>query len=394
MTHDARVMRRTVIRRPALNAPLAGALTFLLLPAAIGASTVAPAGAGEPVAPSPDRFVRLKVDEPGSPVRAAEVGLRSGTTRLATTTYSMVAATWRGTAPRVAVRTAPGEAWQRLPELSDGPSVGSAEGVPGLHGSDLVWTGEATDIDVRVTGTGHRDLELVLIEPGDLPSDDAAPEPRTRTPLAPGALGEEERAPRPELKSRRDWDADNSLRNGRPHYNDRLKQVHIHHTVTGNSYSRSDVPGLIRGMYRYHTQSLGWFDIGYNFLVDRFGRAWVGRSGGPSRLVRGAHTLGFNHQSVGIAMIGNLESRRPWRPALDAVVRVAAWKLDQHGRNAAGRVWTTSTGSDKYRDGERVRLPIIDGHRDTNDTECPGQRLYDRLPAIRKRTQRRIDNFG
>jgi hypothetical protein len=387
-------MRPACTRRPRPRAPLAGALGLLLLPAAIGASSVAPAGAGEPAPPSPDRFVRLRVD-PGSVVRSAEVGLPSGTTRLATTTYSMVAATWRGTAPRVAVRTAPGAAWQRLPPLEDGPSVGSAEGVPGLHGTDLVWTGEATDIDVRVSGTDHRDLELVLIEPGELASDAAAAAPfsRQRTPLATSTLGDDTQAPRPELRSRRDWGADNSWRNGRPHYNDRLKQVHVHHTATGNSYSRADVPGLIRGMYRYHTHSLGWFDIGYNFLVDRFGRAWVGRSGGPNRLVRGAHTLGFNHQSVGIAMVGTLDSQRPWRPAVSALVRLAAWKLDQHGRDALGKVRTTSTGSDKYRDGETVRLPVIDGHRDTNDTACPGQRLYDRLPSIRKRTQRRIDRF-
>ena len=301
----------------------------------------------------------------------------------------MVAATWRGAAPRVAVRTEPGAPWQRLPVLDDGPSAGSVEEVPGLRGTDLVWTGPATDIDVRVSGTGHRDLQLVLIEPGELASDDAtAPAARTRT------AGAAEGAPRPELLTRRDWGADPRWRNGRPHYLDGLKQVHVHHTATGNSYSRDDVPGLIRGMYRYHTQSLGWFDIGYNFLVDRFGRAWVGRSGGPGRLVRGAHTLGFNEDSVGIAMIGTLTSQRPWRPAVAALTRLAAWKLDKHGRDATGQVWVTSTGSDKYRDGRRVRLPAIDGHRDTNDTACPGQQLYERLPTIRRRTQHRIDAFG
>ena len=386
-------MRRTPAPLDRARHLLAGAVTLLLLPAAVGASAAAPTASATPGAPG-DRFVRL-APEPGSVVRAAEVGLPAGTTRLETSTYSMVAATWHGDAPRVAVRTAPGAPWRRLPPLEDGPTVGAREGVPGLHGSDLVWTGEAADIDVRVSGTGHRDLELVLIEPGELASDQAAAAPATRQRTMLGtSTAPDERAPRPELRSRRDWGADNSWRNGRPHYNDKLKQVHIHHTATGNAYSRSDVPGLIRGMYRYHTQSLGWFDIGYNFLVDRFGRSWVGRSGGPARLVRGAHTLGFNHQSVGIAMIGTLESRKPWRPAVAAIVRLAAWKLDRRGRDAVGRVWTTSTGSDKYRDGERVRLPIIDGHRDTNDTACPGQRLYDRLPSIRKRTQRRIDQFG
>jgi hypothetical protein len=75
------------------------------------------------------------------------------------------------------------------------------------------------------------------------------------------------------------------------------------------------------------------------------------------------------------------------------VVRLAAWKLDKYGRDAQGTVTVTSQGSDKYREGTRVTLPIIDGHRDTNDTACPGGRLYGKLPEIRRRAQWRIDHW-
>ena len=153
------------------------------------------------------------------------------------------------------------------------------------------------------------------------------------------------------------------------------------------------MPGILRGMYRYHTKTLGWFDIGYNFLVDRFGRAWVGRSGGVNRLVQGAHTLGFNKHSVGIAVIGNLDERRPSEEGADTVIRLAAWKLDRHASDAKGDVRVRSTGSDKYAEDERVRLPVIDGHRDTNDTACPGKRLYEKLPEIRAGRQRRINRW-
>ncbi|HEU5456778.1 MAG TPA: N-acetylmuramoyl-L-alanine amidase, partial [Nocardioides sp.] len=135
-----------------------------------------------------------------------------------------------------------------------------------------------------------------------------------------------------------------------------------------------------------------WFDLGYNFLVDRFGRAWVGRSGGADRLVQGAHTLGFNHASVGIAVIGNLDRSQSSPEAVTALVKLASWKLDRHGRYADGKVTVTSSGSDKYPEGTRVRLPAIDGHRDTNDTACPGL-IYDKLPGIRQRAQRRIDRW-
>ena len=91
-------------------------------------------------------------------------------------------------------------------------------------------------------------------------------------------------------------------------------------------------------MYRYHTRYLGWSDIGYNFLVDRFGRIWTGRAGGSGRPVRGAHTLGFNATSAGVAVIGNFELVRPADEVLDAVAAVAAWKLHRFGRDPRGNV--------------------------------------------------------
>ena len=81
----------------------------------------------------------------------------------------------------------------------------------------------------------------------------------------------------PKLRTRTDWGANDKLAQRRAALHRTVKQVHVHHTATGNTYKRVDVPGILRGMYRYHTQTLGWFDIGYNFLVDKFGRAWIGR---------------------------------------------------------------------------------------------------------------------
>jgi uncharacterized protein YwbE len=91
-------------------------------------------------------------------------------------------------------------------------------------------------------------------------------------------------------------------------------------------------------------------------------------------------------------VIGNLERRPAWPEAVTEVVRLAAWKLDKRGKDAQGSVRVTSTGSDKYPEGTRVRLPVIDGHRDTNDTACPG-RIYRKLPEIRERAQWRIDHW-
>jgi uncharacterized protein with LGFP repeats len=167
----------------------------------------------------------------------------------------------------------------------------------------------------------------------------------------------------------------------------------VHHTVNSNDYRAGDVPGLIRGMYRYHTVNLGWSDIGYNFLIDRFGRTWVGRAGGFKEPVRGAHTLGFNSTSTGVALIGNFDLARPSRKARTALVHLAAWKLNKYHRNPLGKAKVFSHGSDRFAFGRRVRLPVLDGHRDTNLTACPGQRLYERLPEIRRRVAERIARY-
>ena len=109
--------------------------------------------------------------------------------------------------------------------------------------------------------------------------------------------------------------------------------------------------------------------------------------------MRGAHTLGFNATSAGIAVIGNFELVRPADEVLDAVAAVAAWKLHPFDRDPTGNVRVRSEGSDRYRRGRKVRLPTLDGHRDTNQTACPGDRLYDKLSRIRQWTEHRVDRF-
>jgi hypothetical protein len=328
-------------------------------------------------------------------VRSLEVPVGAGRFGSTVDAFSMVGVTWSGgPAPAVEVRVRRDGAWGpwlRLPELAHGDA---SEGT--RQGTEPCWVGESDAVQTRIRGRAPA-ARLVLIDPGRPTREevranaaaydehfDAAYEARDDT-------GDDD--PAAGVLQLVAWGADESWRDGDPRYNRRLKQVHVHHTVNGNTYSRTDVPGLVRGMYRYHTQSLGWSDIGYNFLVDRFGRIWEGRYGGAGRKVRGAHTLGFNHQSTGVALIGNHDTAGLGRRAMWGVVKVAAWKLDMAGIDPRQTIRSVSEGSDKYPAGTRVRLPAVDGHRDTNDTACPGGHAYARLPRIRRLAARRIRRF-
>ncbi len=347
---------------------------------------------------------RLRTQPDGVDALDLPLGLLAGLARrsdgfrtpvIETTRFTALGVTWRrgdgGVRARWRRESGGWTEWRRLPRLTHGPNPGSPEGVDARPATDLIWTGPSDAIQVEVTGD-QRDPVLALLRPRRLAADRTAGR-HAPTETAEMTARKKGVVPMPGLLYRKAWSPDPRLRNGRPRYNDRIRQVHVHHTVNTNDYRRAEVPAMLRAMYRYHTKNLGWSDLGYNFLVDRFGRLWEGRAGGPRRAVHGAHTLGFNHASVGVAVIGNFEAGRVGKPIIRALVRVAAWKLDADGGHPRRTVWIRSDGSDRFGDGRLVELPTIDGHRDTNETACPGEHLYDALPVIRRRTARRMREF-
>jgi uncharacterized protein with LGFP repeats len=162
----------------------------------------------------------------------------------------------------------------------------------------------------------------------------------------------------------------------------------VHHTVNSNSYSPSQSDDIVRGIYHYHTQTRGYCDIAYNFLVDRYGRIFEGRSGGMSRPVIPAATMGFNTGSTAVSAIGNFETASPPSAMLSAIERVLAWRLDVAHINPVGSVTLRSTGSTggKYPAGRMVTFRRISSHRDAGYTACPGRYLYAKVPTIRSVT--------
>ncbi len=327
--------------------------------------------------------------------------------------YGAVGVTWaHGTSVAddrlaVQVRTQVGGTWTGWTTLSyhddHGPDPDSAEARDARPGTDPMFVGEVDDVQVRIDtdGAAPPDMKLAVIDPGqasstarqspgidtgDLDGDgraDPLPGDVDSSARETGAgdggdgdtldLSAAEVATRPQIFTRAQWGADEGMRDrGSLHY----YEVHagfVHHTVSANDYSRAEVPGMIRGIYAYHTRSQGWSDIGYNFLVDRFGRIWEGRYGGAHRPVVGAHTLGYNDNAFAMSAIGNFETARPAQAMIDAYGRLFAWKLGLHGVDATDkRQWVTSRN-----------FPAINGHRDAGSTACPGRHLYARLGDIR-----------
>lgn len=309
-----------------------------------------------------------------------------------------------------------------------------------------LWVGDSDGVEIRVRGEAaqHRGatrpraqealptgLRLELVDPG------AEPPPQGSTPKGPGSPaltaetaassavnadlaplgaavipelskkqteddliaargGPEEAAgkarpyvgPRPRIITRKGWGANERLRERDFAYTRTVKAAFVHHSASGNNYRCSQAGSVLRSIYRYHVKSSGWRDFGYNFAVDKCGNIYEGRAGGVAKPVLGAHTLGFNSNSMGIAVLGSFGSSRPPAASVNAIARLTAWKLGLYGANPRGKTYLRSGGGNLYKKGSNVRLHVISGHRDGFATECPGIRLYKKLGKARSTSAR------
>ena len=206
-------------------------------------------------------------------------------------------------------------------------------------------------------------------------------------------------SPRPAFIKRREWGANRKRGGCRPRTDPergKVKAGVIHHTVSTNTYTEAQAPSIVLGICRYHRNSNGWNDIGYNALVDRFGNIYEGRAGGLARPIVGAQVEGFNSQTAGVAMIADHQVKRATPAEIAGIVDYLSWRLGKVGVDAVGRTRLLSAGGSSNRTpaGKRIRVPEVLGHRDLGFTECPGDAFYIRIGAVRRLIQERIARSG
>ena len=162
----------------------------------------------------------------------------------------------------------------------------------------------------------------------------------------------------------------------------------VHHTDNLNGYSAAQVPAMLFAMYQFHRYVRGWNDIGYNFVIDAFGRIWEARDGGVDLPVVGAQAGGYNLESTGVAVLGTFSGVLPSAAAIGALEQLLAWKLALHGLPATGDVTVEVNPGDAfytpYKGGTLISLPRVAGHRQGCTTDCPGNAFFAKLPATRR----------
>ncbi len=280
--------------------------------------------------------------------------------------FRLIGATWSG-GGATQMRTHSSQGWSAWTTIEidndDAPDPNGPEGRATRPSSKPTWVGVADGYELHFPDSASQ-AEVFLVRDNG--------EQRVQAAAAPN---------QPAVQPRSAWGArqpKTSLINA-----PKVQMGFVHHTVNANDYAAADVPAMLRSIQAYHMDSNGWDDIGYNFLVDRFGTAWEGRAGSLDAPVVGAHTEGFNTGSVGVAILGDFRTAGPTQASVAAASRVLGWKLGISGVDPNGTATMTSGGNDKFAQGEVVVFPAIAGHRDGKSTTCPGQLLYDQLPGIR-----------
>ena len=353
---------RPVSRRSFLAAAAIGSTSMLLAPRAAWATA------------------------PGSAVHFRSLGALAGTSPVLTTTsFALVGVSWSGPGTaRIQLRTRLADGswtpWARASSSGHGPDHMPA-GDP--HLGDPVWCGAADAVQLR-TDVPVREVRLTLIS---LQAGSAGVARALRRSVLPPA---EPQLPagggQPAIIARAGWAGAGAPPKLPPAYG-AVNLAFVHHTDGLNGYSAAQVPSIIYGIYLYHRYGNGWNDIGYNFVIDAFGQIWEARAGGIDLPVMGAHAGGYNAQSTGVAILGTFTGRAPSAAAVTALEDLLAWKLPLHGIPTSGSTVVEVNPPDAFftpfRPGQLVSLPRIAGHRQGCTTDCPGNALYAKLPAIR-----------
>jgi hypothetical protein len=369
-----------------------------LLAAAAGAAV------GEVVRPAGSVAALVGADAPGAAAGPAVFARRVGSlpaggagliVRLGRNA-DLLGVRWAGAAgARLELRFGDGrESWSRW--VAGGVRAHVPEGAPSSGESigDPVWTGGSSRVQLRA----NRSLERVSLSCVDVsdgigahrrsvsarPAALAAALPLA-TPILPAGSGQ------PPILARSGWAHGMAPPKVAPEYGT-VEMAFVHHTENPNGYLPGEVPAMLRAIYVFHRHVRGWNDIGYNFVIDLFGRIFEARAGGIDEPVAGAQAGGYNLVSTGVAVLGEFMSTPISPAAASALQRLLAWKLSLHGIPCRGRVNVrvnpAGAAFSRFPAGAHVSLPRIAGHRDADTTDCPGSVLYGELPLLRSHAER------
>ncbi|WP_431837348.1 DUF4214 domain-containing protein [Cellulomonas sp. Y8] len=300
------------------------------------------------------------------------------------------------------VRTREGDTWSDWSDLEVSDTSADPGSADAAHetraGTDSFWIGEADAVQLAFPATaegGPDDMKLTLVgselvDPaaagvqGEVEGASAAGDAVALSAVyrSDSAASVRTVASQPAVISRAQWGARGQI--CAPDVAKSLVGAVVHHTAGSNAYSTvAQAMQQIRNDQAYHIDGRGWCDLGYNFVVDKWGNIYEGRANSLTQPVIGVHAGGFNTGTVGVAMLGTYSSA-PSAATQQAVGAIIGWRLGAYGVDPQGWMsYATGMGENSRFQNTTVSLPRVFGHRDVSYTACPGDGGQAALQNIR-----------
>lgn len=271
-----------------------------------------------------------------------------------------------------------GQSWSDWQDAGHDSHAELREGL--VQGQMVFFPADASLIQFRVV-TGLADIlpesvSLFMVNPG------VTAEADTKAKAVEFEVNTSSTYALPAYVPRSNWGASLGLSN----VNGALGTISVTHLLmhhSAGSTNSNDFAAVVRSYYVLHTQSNGWSDIGYQWLVDRNGIIYQGRAHAYNVVterndtdVLGTHAPNANSISMAICMIGDYTIGLPAEAGLKSMIRLYAWKAKEKGMDVLG-TRTAATNGQTYN--------VLSGHRDFSATACPGNAFYPTLPTMRRR---------
>jgi hypothetical protein len=386
--------------RRLLPPAFAAALLLILALSAFRARADEPAG---PAAGVPDEVALSTAPDPSGAalLTEAEGGYLSPVTA-APRPFTHMLLRWEAAIPLSAtleleVRASlDGTSWSEWGHVEENADLWTPEDGPDLRWSSEIYAGEGASFwQVRATPAPGPDgatpaLRRITVATVDARFGPAEPGPD----VLPELVGPDGAAllARPAVVSRTAWGSpDGQGSRATPAYR-AVRHMVVHHTADSNSLAAGQRwADRVRAIWSFHTNTRGWGDIGYNFLIDPNGVIYEGRAGGDDAV---AFHDTANYGSLGVAMIGTYAAGPPPAAAVDSLVNLLAWKADQKDIDPLGSAFYYGCSISQYCSpfASGAIVPNLSGHRTVTPghTTCPGDALFALIPQIRQRVRERL----
>lgn len=152
--------------------------------------------------------------------------------------------------------------------------------------------------------------------------------------------------------------------------------VVIHDIEGSSNYQPDQVPALLRAIYHYQSDILGWQDIGYHFVVDKFGNSWEGRQGSYDGPITGGFSTDNGNQALDVVVLDDFAVTEPTDSEMNELAAVTASAF----KAGSGEATAELTVGDEH---SALSFDAIAGHRDLVNSLSPGDGLYSKLGDLR-----------